>query len=873
MIKNLFRGLFTAAIASAAALSAMVCAEAYELERHTQSEIKEMYQKMYFDLHDVPAYSEAYSTKKPTYAGKLEQDTLDDGLDSVNFCRYLAGLPYDVELDESYNELAQNASLIIYINQMLSHTPTKPSVMSDEVFALAKQGSGDSNIGKGYLNIQASVVEGYMFDTDKNNISKLGHRRWILNPDMQKTGLGAVYDGTAMYVRDKTRKDKFTGDYICWPPSNMPNEFVSIDEKNGYAYSVTLSTKVYSAPKRDKVRVTLTSKLTGKTMTFDNKSPNDVSKLIGYFDVSDANIASNNNCIIFNPGVFPKNDVIDITITGIYDKEGKERPISYKVNYFDLLDEEDYTLAFPKDSYEVEIGDSLLIKAYDHPLITGGYRIWHSCDSGGYLRDYIDDIQSGGNIYLIPKKEGVLSFYAGDGKDFFDDVSCKVTITHKHTRGPWIVEKGPTATEPGYRYKECSECHKKVDGEVMPATSVAAAEIEFADETHIYTNSAVEPKIKVHSSGKRLIEGTDYTVSYKNNNAVGTGHLTIRGIGYFNGTKTVDFLISRRAPVQLSKQDITVKTSGIVYTGEAIEPKITIKESTYTLQKDKDYTVEYSDNTEVGTGKLTITGKGDYLGSLSYTFKIEPADIGYPWSIEKIEDVKYTGKPLKIKFELRSPVSGAAMVEGRDYTVSCKNNVNIGTATITVVGIGNYNGTASMNFNIVSPEDYKGPDDRDDVIEIECNTVLSIKGGDSNTQVVFIDSKGAVIKENTASDGTMYADLPEGEYVVWILGYSCRPVKTALTVGSSLSAADVKIYRYGDITRDGKININDISMAAAFIKGKRVPADEEQSDLSDVNRDGKQSIADITKIAAHAKGKRILVVDEGFVIPELADMA
>jgi uncharacterized protein YkwD len=869
MTTRLFKGFITAIIASAAAMSTVMCADAYELEKHTQSDIKKMYQKMYFDLHDAPEYSEDYSNEYPTYAGKLEQDTLEDGLDSVNFCRYLAGLPYDLELDESYNELAQNASLVIYINQALTHTPTKPAVMSDDVFALAKQGSGESNIGKGYLNIQASVVEGYMCDTDKNNISKLGHRRWILNPDMQKTGLGGVYDSTAMYVKDKSRKDKFTGDYIAWPPANMPNEFIGSDN-NGYAYSVTLNSKNYATPQRDKVKVTLKSKLTGKTMTFDKNSTNDSSQLVGYFNVSNANITSNNNCIIFNPGLLPENDVVDIKITGIYDKDGKERPISYKVNYFDLLDEDDYTLGFSEDNYEVEIGEPLLIKGYDHPLSTGGYRIWSSCEGGGRLRDYVSMIQTGGNIYMIPKKEGVVHLYEGTSDTFFDDVYCKVTITHKHTRGQWIVERYPTATEAGYRYKVCSECDKKVDGEIMPATSVAAAEIEFAEDRYIFTGSAVKPKIKVYSSGKRLTEGTDYTVIYKNNTAVGTAQLTIKGKAYFSGTKTVDFQIVKGEPVQLSKLDISVKTDGYIYTGEPIEPKITIKDGSYTLQKNKDYTARFTNNTDVGTGSLTITGKGDYLGTRSFTFKIEAADIGYPWSIEKIDDVRYTGKPLKINFELRSPVSGAAMVEGRDYTVSYRNNVSAGTATITIRGIVNYSGTSEMNFNIVSPENYNGPEQRDDVIEIDCNTVLSIKGGNSRTEAVFIGSNGEVIRENASDDGTMYADLPEGEYVVWILGNSCRPAKTMLTVGSTVTMADVKIFRYGDINRDGKINVTDISMAAAYIKGKRAFADEEQTDLADVNRDGVVNITDITKIAAHSKGKKILVVNEEFEIPELS---
>ena len=869
MTKRLMKDLLAAAVASAALCGTVIGAHAYDLERHTQAEIKDMYNKMYFDLHDVSQYSEGYSAEYPTYAGKLEQDTLDDGLDSVNFCRYLAGLPYDVELDSTYNELAQNASLIIYINKVLSHTPSKPAVMSDAVYELAYKGSGESNIGKGYMNIQASVTEGYMADTDENNISKLGHRRWLLNPDMQKTGLGAVYDSTAMYVRDKSRKEKFTGDYICWPPANMPYELLG-ENKNGYAYSVTLNTKTYSKPERDKVKVTLTSKLLGKTFTFDKNSPSDVSKLVGYFNVSDANITSNNNCIIFNPGILPRNDVIDVRVTGIYDKDGNEKPVSYKVNYFDLLDADDYTLGFPEDKYEVELGTSMLLKGYDHPLSSGGYRIWNYCETGGRIRDYFDMIQSGGNIYFTAKKEGVVYLYEGTADDSFDDIYTKVTVTHKHTRGSWIVEKAPTEMEAGSRFRVCSECGRQVDREVMPATSVAAADIELAEDRYVYSGEAIEPKIKVHSGGKRLTEGTDYTVSYKDNVYVGTAKLTIKGKGYFSGTKTVDFAIERREPVQLSKLSITVKSDGLIYTGRAIVPKVTIKEGAYTLVNDKDYTLQLEDNINAGTGKLTIKGEGDYLGTRSYSFKIEPADIGYPWSVDRIEDVRYTGRPIMIRLELRSPVSGEALVEGEDYTVSYVNNVGIGKATITVTGMKNHSGTAEMDFNIVSPEDYKGPEQRDDVIDVDCNTGILIKGGSNDTEVIFVDKDGGVTRMYANADGTLYTNLPEGEYTVWITRSSYMSVRTEISAGDDYVSVKADIFRYGDINKDGLVNVTDTSMSAAFTKGKRVPKNDEQRMLSDVNRDGKLNVTDTSKIAAHSKGKKQLSVTDIPPIPGIS---
>ena len=148
MTAKLLRGILAAAIASAAAVGSAVSVSAYELERHSQTEIKEMYQRMYFDDFDAPIYTKDYSVSSPAEAGSLSPDTLEEGLNSVNFCRYLAGLPYDVELSDDYNVLAQNASLIIYMNGELNHDPAKPAAMSDQVYSLAHKGSAESNIGK-----------------------------------------------------------------------------------------------------------------------------------------------------------------------------------------------------------------------------------------------------------------------------------------------------------------------------------------------------------------------------------------------------------------------------------------------------------------------------------------------------------------------------------------------------------------------------------------------------------------------------------------------------------------------------------------------------------------------------------------------------
>jgi hypothetical protein len=58
------------------------------------------------------------------------------------------------------------------------------------------------------------------------------------------------------------------------------------------------------------------------------------------------------------------------------------------------------------------------------------------------------------------------------------------------------------------------------------------------------------------------------------------------------------------------------------YTGEAIEPDVTVTYDGTTLTEGTDYTVSYADNTDVGTATVTVTGTGDYTGTATATFEI-----------------------------------------------------------------------------------------------------------------------------------------------------------------------------------------------------------------------------------------------------------
>ena len=77
--------------------------------------------------------------------------------------------------------------------------------------------------------------------------------------------------------------------------------------------------------------------------------------------------------------------------------------------------------------------------------------------------------------------------------------------------------------------------------------------------------------------------------------------------------------------ISISKASVTLSTSTYAYDGKAKKPDVTVKLNGKTLKNGTDYSVTYSNNTKVGTAKVTIKGKGNYSGTITKTFKINPA--------------------------------------------------------------------------------------------------------------------------------------------------------------------------------------------------------------------------------------------------------
>jgi uncharacterized protein YkwD len=158
--------------------------------------------------------------------------------------RYLSGLPYeDVTLDDKYNQMCVAGAKLCEKIGKLDHTPKNPGLPEDE-YKLAYKGTSQSNLAEGFRTLSAAV-DGWMDDSDEANIDRLGHRRWCLNPTMQKTGFGQAGEFTAMFSFDRNRKKVPDYDFICYPARGyMPIAFFGANR----AWSVTLNPKKYKTP-------------------------------------------------------------------------------------------------------------------------------------------------------------------------------------------------------------------------------------------------------------------------------------------------------------------------------------------------------------------------------------------------------------------------------------------------------------------------------------------------------------------------------------------------------------------------------------------------------------------------------------------------
>ena len=198
-----------------------------------------------------------------------------------------------------------------------------------------------------------------------------------------------------------------------------------------------------------------------------------------------------------------------------------------------------------------------------------------------------------------------------------------------------------------------------------------------------------------------LWESSDHHIAKVDDFGVVTGQkpgtATIMAVSGLDGTKK-DTCKVTVLPRDISKGTIE-KIPDAAYTGSPITPEPVVKYGDWTLTEGVNYTVSYTDNINSGTATIIITGKSYFGGTLQSTFKINKASLSEA-TVSGLNAKTYTGKAITQTPVVK--VGSITLKSGTDYTLSYKNNVKPGIATIIITGKGNYSGAVSRTFEIVN---------------------------------------------------------------------------------------------------------------------------------------------------------------------------
>ena len=236
---------------------------------------------------------------------------------------------------------------------------------------------------------------------------------------------------------------------------------------------------------------------------------------------------------------------------------------------------------------------------------------------------------------------------------------------------------------------------EKVIAKVLP---IFDAGITVISSDFIYDSTEKKPAVVVRHNNK-ILTSKDYDVTYTSNINAGTAKVTVTGRGTYWGNVSKNFKIN---PKSISDAKLIITPDSFSYDGNEKTPSVTVKDGNITLSAN-DFGTAYTSNRNAGTGTVTVTGKGNYIGTVKGTFRIEPISI---------ERAKLTISQTVFKYDGTKKTPSVTVTDGNNvlsasvYSVAYTSNTDIGTATVTVTGKGNYTGTLTKEFKII-PEKSK----------------------------------------------------------------------------------------------------------------------------------------------------------------------
>lgn len=246
-----------------------------------------------------------------------------------------------------------------------------------------------------------------------------------------------------------------------------------------------------------------------------------------------------------------------------------------------------------------------------------------------------------------------------------------------------------------------------------------------------WTGKEVKPDVLIRCAdcNKELKEGTDYKLEYKNNVNVGTATVKVVGMGAYKGVdQTANFEIEEDCgwngikyyndTYQNGDHIGSLGWSEWRYNKTTPYISIACNHCGKELENGKDYTITFSNTDHPGEGTAKVVGLNEYAGhELSFTYTLKPKDLKAEsyYNGDDLGTYKWTGKEVKPDIgkiyvqDIYGYVVDTEAVEGKDYQLEYSNNIEEGTATVKVVGIGDAKGTVlTYTYHIEKQHGWNG---------------------------------------------------------------------------------------------------------------------------------------------------------------------
>ena len=450
------------------------------------------------------------------------------------------------------------------------------------------------------------------------------------------------------------------------------------------------------------------------------------------------------------------------------------------------------------------------------------------------LGSFEQDVWPVGGLYNEAQKE--LIGYASNedegnkNREIDTSVELESTVTPLEVRAG-TRHKGTTNTASNYTtnrvLKKASPAESEEEGVVVVEVTADAATTNFEGEAvqHnglyevTYNTEELELVSAKSDEAFQAFNNSDGTVAFgfvnnegvKENDVVATLTFTRKTkekvvVNVNNNEVENNFegnaeeVVFERAIFDIS--DATVE--GVVdkvYTGEEVTQDVSVVLNDKTLVEGTDYTVDYDNNVNVGKATVTVTGTGNYEGTVSKSFNITAQSVSEA-TVSGLGNKTYTGKAIEPTPTVK--VGDTTLKSGTDYTVAYDNNINVGKATVTITGKGNYTGKLDVTFNIVA---------NTKVTLNKTNVTLGTKKvgsyvttvqlkatvtGHNNTKVTWTSSNPKVAKVDANGKVTAVSDPNHLATTVTITAKTVdgKTATCKVTVEDPVSAFVRRLYKY-----------------------------------------------------------------------------